>query len=187
MSLQYGLLRSSLLASIQHGFIQSSLFIYLQSNTAHTFTLLSLWNIFLQCLYGNISTIIHIQIQPKIYSYDHLYKDISTTTPIHTKPEISKLQKSSRSSIQQYIKYFHKLIDYYIIYYEQRQVIGYIMSIKRKQRTKTKAQSPEQDKFHLMFNNVLPSDSDRLCTNTHKGCCLLNANKYNYKLRDAIG
>ena len=38
-----------------------------------------------------------------------------------------------------------------------------------------------------MFNNVLPSDSDRLCTNTHKGCCLLNANEYNYKLRSVIG
>ena len=38
-----------------------------------------------------------------------------------------------------------------------------------------------------MFNNVLPSDSDLLCTNTHKGCCLLNANEYNYKLRSVIG
>ena len=38
-----------------------------------------------------------------------------------------------------------------------------------------------------MFNNVLPSDSDLLCTNTHKGCCLLNVNEYNYKLRSVIG
>ena len=38
-----------------------------------------------------------------------------------------------------------------------------------------------------MFNNVLPSDSDLLCTNTHKGCCLLNTNEYNYKLRSVIG
>lgn len=38
-----------------------------------------------------------------------------------------------------------------------------------------------------MFNNVLPSNSDLLCTNTHKGCCLLNANKCNYKLRSVIG
>ena len=38
-----------------------------------------------------------------------------------------------------------------------------------------------------MFNNVLPSDSDLLCTNTHKECCLLNTNEYNYKLRSVIG
>ena len=37
-----------------------------------------------------------------------------------------------------------------------------------------------------MFKNVLPSNSDRLCTNTHKGCCLLNANKYNCKLWSVI-
>ena len=29
--------------------------------------------------------------------------------------------------------------------------------------------------------------SDLLCTNTHKGCCLLNANEYNYELRSVIG
>ena len=61
------------------------------------------------------------------------------------------------------------------------------MSMKRKQRTKVKAQSPEQDKYHLMFNNVLLSDSDLLCTNTHKGCCLLNAIEYNYKLKSVTG
>ena len=38
-----------------------------------------------------------------------------------------------------------------------------------------------------MFNNVLPTDSDLLYTNTHKGCCLLNANECNYKLRSVIG
>ena len=38
-----------------------------------------------------------------------------------------------------------------------------------------------------MFNNVLPSDSDLLCTNTHKGCCVVNTNEYNYKLRSVIG
>ena len=58
--------------------------------------------------------------------------------------------------------------------------------MKRKQRTNLKARNPEQDKYHLMFNNVLPSDSDLLCTNTHKGCYLLDANEYNYKLRSVI-
>ena len=38
-----------------------------------------------------------------------------------------------------------------------------------------------------MFNKVLPSDSDFLCTNTHNGYCLLSANEYNYKLRSVIG
>ena len=61
------------------------------------------------------------------------------------------------------------------------------MSLKRKRRTKLKACSPEEDKYHLMFNNMLPSDSDLLRTNTHKGCCMLNANEYNYELRSVIG
>ena len=69
----------------------------------------------------------------------------------------------------------------------RRQVVGHIMSLKRKQKTKLKARSPEEDKYHLRFNNVLLSYSDLLCTSTHKGCCLLNANKYNYKLRSVIG
>ena len=93
------------------------------------------------------------------------------------------------------MKYFHQLISYYIIDYNyynntnniRRNVVGYIMSMKRKQRTKLKARSPEQDTYHLMFNNMLPSDSDLLCTNTHKGCCLLKANEYNCKLRSVIG
>ena len=59
--------------------------------------------------------------------------------------------------------------------------------MKSKRRMKLKAYSPEKGKYHLMFNNVLPSDSNLLCTNTHKGCCLLNANEYNYKLRSMIG
>ena len=66
-------------------------------------------------------------------------------------------------------------------------MVGYIMSMKRKQRTDLKAWYHEQDKYHLMFNNVLPSDSDLLRINTHKGCCLLNANESNYKLRSMIG
>ena len=52
---------------------------------------------------------------------------------------------------------------------------------------KLKAWSPEQNKCHFVFNNVLPSDSNLLRTNSHKGCCMLNANEYNYKLRSVIG
>ena len=85
------------------------------------------------------------------------------------------------------MKYFYKLIAYYIIDYGQRQVIGYTMSMKRKQRTNLKSQYQEQDKYQLMFNNLIPSDSDLLCTNTHKGYCMLNAYEYLYKLRSVIG
>ena len=52
---------------------------------------------------------------------------------------------------------------------------------------KLKACNPEENKYYLMFNNVLPSDSDLLRTNTHKGCCMLNANEYNYEPRSVIG
>ena len=69
----------------------------------------------------------------------------------------------------------------------RRQVVGYIMSMKRKQRMKLKACSLEEDKYHPMFNNVLPSGSDLLRTNTYQGCCMLNANEYNYELRSVIG
>ena len=156
-----------------------------------------LWNLFLRCLYGDVSTIIHIQVKPEIHSYwySHLYKVISIVTSIHMKPEISKSWISSRSSLQPYMKYFHKLIAYYIIDYNhynniiniRRQMVEYIMSMERKQRTIFKARCPKQYKYHLMLNNVLPSDSELLCTNTHKGYCLLNANEYNYKLRSVIG
>ena len=61
------------------------------------------------------------------------------------------------------------------------------MSLKNKQRTKLKACSNEEDKYHLIFNNVLPSNSDLLCTNTHKGYFALNVNEYSYKLRSVIG
>ena len=69
----------------------------------------------------------------------------------------------------------------------RRQVVQYVMSMKRKIKIKIKVCSPEEDTYHLRFNNVLPCDSDRLRTNTHKGCCMLNANEYNYKLRSIIG
>ena len=93
------------------------------------------------------------------------------------------------------MKYFYKLIAYYIIDYDhynninnvQRQVIGYIMSMKRKRRTNLKTRYQERDTYQLMFNNILPSNSDLLCTNTHRGYCLLSANEYNYKLRSVIG
>ena len=73
-----------------------------------------LWNLFLRYLYGDVSTIIRIQVKPEIYSYryNYLYEVISTTIPIHMKPEISTSLTSSRSPLQPYMKYFHKLIAY---------------------------------------------------------------------------
>ena len=92
-------------------------------------------------------------------------------------------------------KLFYKFITYYLFndsyyidtWYIRRQVAGYIMSLKRKRRTKLKANSHGENKYHLMFNNVLISDSDLLQSITHKGCCVLYATEYNYKLRSLIG
>ena len=195
MFLQSNFLQSSLLVSIQNGVLQSSLLVPIRNTPVRKSTLLSLWNIFLRRLYKNVSTIIRIQVKPEIHSYSHLYEDISTVTPIHIKPEITKSWIPSHSSLHPYMKYFHKFVTYYMVGYNhsnnidniRRQVVGYITSMKMKQRMKIKACSPEQDKYHLMFNNVLPSDSDLLRTNTHKGCCMLNANEYNYELRNVIG
>ena len=93
-----------------------------------------LWNLFPRYLYGDVSTIICIQIKSEIYPYryNYLYGVIFTAIPIHMKPEISTSWTSSRSSLQPYMKYFHKLIAYYIIDYDhyniinniQREVIG---------------------------------------------------------------
>ena len=116
--------------------------------------------------------------------------------PIQVESETTKSWVPSHSLLQPYIKYFYKVIMYYMINYNhsinsgnirRQQVVDYIMSQKMKRRMKLKTYSPEENKYHLMFNNVLSSDSDLLQTNTHKGCCMLNANEYNYKLRSVIG
>ena len=135
-------LQSSLLTFLQNIFILLSVLIFLQSTPVHTSTLSSLWNIFLRRLYEDVYTIICIQVKPKIHSYNHLYEDISIVTPIHMKPEISKSWIPSRSLLQPYIKYFHKLITHYIIDYNhnndtdniRRKVVGYIMSLKRNEK-----------------------------------------------------
>ena len=49
------------------------------------------------------------------------------------------------------------------------------------------AVSVEEDKYHLIFNNLLTSSSDLLQYNTHKRCCVSNITDYNYKLRSVIG
>ena len=61
------------------------------------------------------------------------------------------------------------------------------MSLKRKRGAKLKAKGCAEGRYHRIFNNVLESSSDLLRSNTHKGCCVLNATDYNYKLRSVIG
>ena len=44
---------------------------------------------------------------------------------------------------------------------------------------KLKANSHEEDKYHLMFDNIFTSDTDLLRSNIHKGCCILNVAEQN--------
>ena len=69
----------------------------------------------------------------------------------------------------------------------RRQVVWYIISLKRKQRIKLKAYSHKENEYHLILNNILTSDSDLLWFNTYKGYCVLNTTEYNYKLSSVIG
>ena len=69
----------------------------------------------------------------------------------------------------------------------KKQVVEYIMSLKRKHGTKFKGKGCIEGRYHRIFNNALESISDLLQTNTHKGCCVLNATDYDYKLRSVIG
>ena len=61
------------------------------------------------------------------------------------------------------------------------------MSLKRKRGAKLKEKGCAEGRYHRIFNNVLESSSDLLRTKTHKGCSVLNATDYNYKLRSVIG
>ena len=83
---------------------------------------------------------------------------------------------------------FHKVVTYYITPgILEKQVGGYIISMKRKRRMKLKAKGCAEGQYHLLFNNALTSSSKMLRSKSHKGCCVLNTNKYNYKLRSVIG
>ena len=53
----------------------------------------------------------------------------------------------------------------------RKQVVEYIMSLKRKRGAKLKAKGCVEGRYHRIFNNVLESSSDLLQSNTHKGCC----------------
>ena len=117
------------------------------------------------------------------------------TTPIQVKPEMPKSWMSSCQSLQPYVEYFYKFITYFMIGHNnniytwnvKNRLVGYIMALKRKRGAKVKAKGCAEGCYHCMFNNMLESSPDLLQTNTHKGCSVLNATDYNYKLRSVIG
>ena len=69
----------------------------------------------------------------------------------------------------------------------RKQVVGYIMSLKRKRRTKLKTKGRIEGYYHRLFNHVLESSSNLVQSNIHKGCCVLDTTNYNYKVRNVIG
>ena len=97
-------------------------------------------------------------------------------------------------SLQSYEKLFYKFVTYYMFnnnynidtWNIRRQIVGYVMSVKRERRMKIKTKSCAEVKYHLVLNNVLTSSSILLQSNTHKGYCILNTTGYNYKLRSVI-
>ena len=72
-SLQNKLLQSSLLVSLQNIVIRSSPLASLQSKFLRSSLLASLWNIFLPCLYKDISTITPIPSKPEFIAFKELY------------------------------------------------------------------------------------------------------------------
>ena len=74
------------------------------------------------------------------------------------------------SSLYSYLKLFYKFVTYYMFDNKynidtqniRRQAVGYIMSLKRKRRMKLKTNDCEEDKYHLIFNNILTSSSNLL-------------------------
>ena len=124
-SLRNGRLRSSLLMSIlsllvslRNGALQLSLLVFLWNNFVRTYPLISLWKLFLRHLYKGIYTITPIQVKPEpSKSLRCLYKYISTVAHTQVKSETTILWVPSHSSLQPYVKYFYKLITYYMIDY----------------------------------------------------------------------
>ena len=183
---------SSLLVSLRSGIIQSSPLASLQSKFVLASPLTSLWKIFLQRLYEDIPMVIPIPSKPGIFLQ---YIRGFMITPEQVKPESPESWIPSHSSLQPYVKYFYKFVTYYMFDHNynidtcdiRRQLVGYIMSLRRKRAAKLKAKGCAEGRYHRMFNNVLESSSDLLRTNTHKGCSVLKATDYNYKLRNVIG
>ena len=80
--------------------------------------MISLWKIYLHRLYKDIPTVTPIQVKPETFkSLRCLYKYISTVAPIQVKLETTKSWLPSLSLLQPYMKYFYKLVIYYVIDY----------------------------------------------------------------------
>ena len=117
------------------------------------------------------------------------------SAPKQLKSKAPKTWIPSYSSLQPYTKSFYKFVIYYIIDIDynidtwtiRKQVAGYIMSLKRKQRVKLKAKGYAEGRYHHIFNIILESSYELLQSNTHKRCCMLNTTNYNNKLRSVIG
>ena len=95
---------------------------------------------------------------------------------IQVKPETPKSWIPLCLSLYSYSKLFYKFVTYFIFnnsynidtWNIRRLVVGYIIFLKRKRRMELKTNSREENKYHIMFNNILTSDSDLLQFNTHK-------------------
>ena len=68
----------------------------------------------------------------------------------------------SHSSLQPYVKYFCKFVTYYMFDHNynintrdiRRQLVGYIMSMKRKWGSKLEAKEWAEGRYHCMFKNL---------------------------------
>ena len=115
--------------------------------------------------------------------------------PKQVKLEAPKLWLPLCSSLQPYAKFFYKFVRYYMIDHNnnidtwntQKQVVGYIMFLKRKQRAKFTVKGCAESRYHRIFNHKTESSSDLIQSNTHKGYRMLNTTDYNYKLRSVLG
>ena len=111
------------------------------------------------------------------------------------KPETCKSWLPSHSLLQPYANSFYKFVTYYIFDHNynidawkiRKQIVGYIMSLRRKRRAKLKAKGCAEGHYCYILNHVLESSSDLVRSNTHKNCCMLDTTDYNYKLRSVIG
>ena len=114
--------------------------------------------------------------------------------PKQVKPEAPKSWLPTHSLLQPYAKSFYKFVTYYIIGHNynidtwniRKQVLGYIISRKRKQRAKLKAKVCTKGCYHHIFNHILGSSCNLLQSNTQRGCCVLDTTGYNYKVRSVI-
>ena len=178
--------------SLRSVVIRSSLLVSLQSNFALTSPLISLWKIFLRRLYEDIPTVTPIPSKPEICS-QYIWGFVIISGQV--KPESPESWIPSRSSLQSYVQCFNKFFTYYMFSHNynidtpdiRRQLVSYIMALKRKRGVKLKAKGCAEGRYHHIVNNMLESSSDLLQNNTHKGCSMLKATDYYYKLRSVVG